>query len=131
MTQEKYNQMRGDGGWRVSTAPNISDHKALTNPHSIKVHENFTLYTTFCQTVVLDGRDGSIMWSLNTSLPEYSTDVATRTAERNRDAFIFRVKGRNEAPNRNVLAHGVFHQAGELVHLIVQIKLIQSIINNN
>ncbi len=47
----------------------------------------------FLQTVILDGKTGTKLWSLNSTLGEHSSDLVLRTKDKNRDAFVFRVQG--------------------------------------
>lgn len=43
--------------------------------------------------MILDGKTGNKLWSLNTTMTEYSSDLVLKTKSRNRDAFLFRVRG--------------------------------------
>ncbi len=52
--------------------------------------------SVFCcslQTVILDGKSGNKLWSLNTTQPEFSSPIVLRTKTNNRDVFLFRVQG--------------------------------------
>ena len=43
--------------------------------------------------MILDGKTGTKLWSLNSTMIEYSSDLVLKTKSKNRDAFLFRVQG--------------------------------------
>ena len=46
------------------------------------------------QVIVMDGKTGETLWSLQTDRHEMTSDLVARTTAPHRDAFIFRVQGR-------------------------------------
>ena len=44
--------------------------------------------------LVLDGKTGETLWSLQTDQHEMTSDLVVRTAETHRDAYVFRIQGR-------------------------------------
>ena len=65
---------------------------------------------------MLDGSTGHVLWSLNTSIVENSSDLKLKTTEKNRDAFVFRMKGRTDHKAGGILTHGLLLQTGEMVN---------------
>ena len=51
---------------------------------------------------IVDGKTGKSLWQLVTSSEEMSSDLVLRTAEKNRDVFVFRIQGRS---NPEATAH--------------------------
>ncbi|KAI0236790.1 hypothetical protein LSAT2_012668 [Lamellibrachia satsuma] len=45
--------------------------------------------------VVLDGRNGKVLWQMNATYYEMASDLVMRTTEEHRDAFVFRIEGVN------------------------------------
>ncbi|XP_060600384.1 protein FAM234A-like [Ruditapes philippinarum] len=66
-------------------------------------------------TVIIDGRDGSILWNLTTNKYDVSSDLVARTTARNRDVFIFRAQGREGHDLRNT---GAIHGATGIQRII-------------
>ncbi|XP_064624748.1 uncharacterized protein LOC135486131 isoform X2 [Lineus longissimus] len=64
-------------------------------------------YYDYSVSLILDGRSGSILWQMSSGHYDMTSDLVLRTKEQNRDAFVFRVQGR-EGPNYENPA-GVFH----------------------
>ncbi|KAI0219154.1 hypothetical protein LSAT2_029235 [Lamellibrachia satsuma] len=54
--------------------------------------------------VVLDGRNGKVMWQMNATFYEMASDLVMRTTEKHRDAFVFRIEGVN-GPDMNMVDH--------------------------
>ena len=88
------------------------------------------------QCVVLDGGSGMVLWSLNTTQYEMTSDLVLHTAAGpHRDAFMFRVRGRQAAGGgggagaSGHIAHGNVQQPGD-THSTgsVRIVLTQTII---
>ena len=48
----------------------------------------------------MDGRNGKVMWQLNATEFESTSDLVIRTIEKHRDAYVFRIQGVN-GPVRN------------------------------
>jgi hypothetical protein len=69
----------------------------------------------FTQTVIIDGRDGSILWNLTTNKYDVSSDLVARTTARNRDVFIFRAQGREGHDLRNT---GAIHGATGIQRIV-------------
>ena len=70
------------------------------------------------QAIIMDGKDGEVVWSLQTAKYEMTSDLVARTLSRrpSRDAFIFRVRGREEpVGDADSLSHGVIKQDGDPV----------------
>ena len=65
------------------------------------------------QSVVLDGTSGKVLWSFNTSRYEMTSDLVASTTEVQRDAFIFRVRGREGSMGGQSVEHGNVKQAGD------------------
>ncbi|KAI0227422.1 hypothetical protein LSAT2_022102 [Lamellibrachia satsuma] len=51
--------------------------------------------------VVLDGRNGKVLWQMNATFYEMTSDLVLRTTEKHRDAFVFRIEGVN-GPGMNM-----------------------------
>ena len=47
------------------------------------------------QVVILDGKTGETLWSLQTDQHEMTSDLVVRTTDTRRDAYVFRVQGRH------------------------------------
>ena len=56
------------------------------------------------QVVVLDGKTGDILWSLNSTRYEMVSDLVARTTKEHRDVFLFRIQGR-EGVAKSSTAH--------------------------
>ncbi|KAK3602624.1 hypothetical protein CHS0354_034208 [Potamilus streckersoni] len=69
----------------------------------------------FTDTIIIDGRDGSVLWNLTTNMYDVTSDVVARTTARNRDVFLFRVQGRNGYDPRNT---GAVHGASGIQRII-------------
>ncbi|KAI0227420.1 hypothetical protein LSAT2_022100 [Lamellibrachia satsuma] len=52
--------------------------------------------------VVLDGRNGKVLWQMNATFYEMASDLVMRTTEKHRDAFVFRIEGVN-GPDMNMV----------------------------
>ena len=44
---------------------------------------------------MLDGRNGKVLWQMNATFYEMTSDLVMRTTEKHRDAFVFRIEGVN------------------------------------
>ena len=44
---------------------------------------------------MLDGRNGKVLWLMNATYLEMTSDLVMRTTEKHRDAFVFRIQGVN------------------------------------
>ena len=44
---------------------------------------------------MLDGRNGKVLWQMNATFYEMTSDLVMRTTEEHRDAFVFRIEGVN------------------------------------
>ncbi|KAI0211984.1 hypothetical protein LSAT2_003136, partial [Lamellibrachia satsuma] len=54
----------------------------------------------YLQKVVLDGRNGKVLWQMNATFYGMTSDLVMRTTEKHRDAFVFRIQGVN-GPDMN------------------------------
>ncbi|KAI0222414.1 hypothetical protein LSAT2_026355 [Lamellibrachia satsuma] len=61
----------------------------------------------YSQTLVLDGTNGEVLWRLNASQYEMTSDLVARTTEDYRDTFVFQAKGVNvpTTKSRNTRSH--------------------------
>ncbi|KAL3876012.1 hypothetical protein ACJMK2_033901 [Sinanodonta woodiana] len=50
---------------------------------------------SYSDTVILSGRNGSKLWSMRSNIFIMSSDLVIRTDQKNRDIFVFRLKGRS------------------------------------
>ena len=64
------------------------------------------------QTVILDGKTGHTLWSLQTAHYEMSSDIVVKTRDLHRDAFIFRVQGRASSSQDAQKLPGLHPQRG-------------------
>ena len=62
----------------------------------------------FMQTIVLDGRDGTVLWNMTTAKYDVTSDLVARTHSKHRDVFLFRVQGRR---GRDPRERGAIHGA--------------------
>lgn len=62
-------------------------------------HVNHGSYPNYdySMTIVVDGKTGQTIWSLNSSQSVMTSDLVAQTSQEYHDFFIFRVKGRQEA----------------------------------
>ena len=51
---------------------------------------------------MLDGRNGKVLWQMNATFYEMTSDLVLRTTEKHRDAFVFRIEGVN-GPGMNMV----------------------------
>ena len=51
---------------------------------------------------MLDGRNGKVLWQMNATYYEMTSDLVLRTTEKHRDAFVFRIEGVN-GPDMNMV----------------------------
>ena len=65
--------------------------------------------------MVLDGRDGAILWNLTSNKYDVSSDLVARTTSLNRDVFIFRTQGRNGHDYKN---EGAIHGATGIQRIV-------------
>ncbi|KAK2179236.1 hypothetical protein NP493_504g03043 [Ridgeia piscesae] len=56
--------------------------------------------------VVLDGRNGNVLWTLNATWSGMASDLVLRTTERHRDAYLFRMEGVNGPVDNEVRKTG-------------------------
>ena len=57
--------------------------------------------------IVLDGKDGAVLWNASSYRYDVSSDLTARTSSFNRDVFLFRMQGRNGDKKLNQAAiHG-------------------------
>ena len=56
----------------------------------------------YLQKVVLDGRNGKVLWQMNATHYGMTSDLVLRTTEKHRDAFVFRIEGVN-GPDMNMV----------------------------
>jgi len=61
------------------------------------------------QIVVISGKNGTILWNLETPMYGMSSDLSLKTDQKNRDVFIFKVKGRGATSY--MYANGTVHHA--------------------
>ncbi|XP_046574702.1 protein FAM234A-like [Haliotis rubra] len=72
-------------------------------------------YYNTTDIVVLDGRDGSVLWNMTTNKYDVSSDLVARTSTRNRDVFLFRTQGRRGVDPRGT---GAIHGATGIQRVI-------------
>ncbi|KAK7477178.1 hypothetical protein BaRGS_00031563 [Batillaria attramentaria] len=60
------------------------------------------------QTVIVDGRDGTVLWNMTTVKYDVTSDLIARTGAKNRDVFLFRAQGRR---GRDPMERGAIHGA--------------------
>ena len=56
---------------------------------------------------MISGKDGSVLWTLDSSYYEMNSDLVIQTSEAHRDLFLFKMKGRG-SPYRHM-------QSGEII----------------
>lgn len=74
-------------------------------------------YYNYTDTVIIDGRDGSILWNFTTNKYDVSSDLVARTSAVNRDVFIFRAQGREGKDLRNT---GAIHGATGIQRILTR-----------
>ena len=64
--------------------------------------------------MILDGKTGHTLWSLQSSHYEMSSDLVLQTLDLHRDAFVFRVQGRESMQTNegHTSLHGINPQRG-------------------
>ncbi|XP_005105920.2 protein FAM234A [Aplysia californica] len=65
--------------------------------------------------VVLDGRDGTILWNVTSNKYDVSSDLVARTAAHHRDVFLFRLQGRHGVDPHNT---GAIHGATGIQRIV-------------
>ncbi|XP_061162239.1 protein FAM234B-like [Saccostrea echinata] len=64
-------------------------------------------YYNFTETIVIDGKDGAILWNTTSGRYDVTSDLTVKTTARNRDMFLFRVQGRKgKDPRPQGAIHG-------------------------
>ena len=78
----------------------------------------FTLWCCrlFQQTVIIDGKDGAILWNLTTHKYDVSSDLVAKTTALHRDVFLFRAQGRNGLDLNN---EGAIHGATGIQRIVI------------
>jgi len=66
-------------------------------------------------TIVLDGRDGSVLWNVTSNKYDVSSDLVARTTARHRDVFLFRLQGRHGIDTHN---QGAIHGATGIQRIV-------------
>ncbi|OWF47957.1 protein FAM234B-like [Mizuhopecten yessoensis] len=57
--------------------------------------------------VVIDGKDGTVLWNMTSGRYDVSSDLTVRTSAHNRDIFLYKAQGRNgEDPQHTGAIHG-------------------------
>ncbi|XP_033752716.1 uncharacterized protein LOC117336335 isoform X1 [Pecten maximus] len=57
--------------------------------------------------VIIDGKDGTVLWNMTSGRYDVSSDITVRTTSRNRDVFLYKVQGRNGVdPQHTGAVHG-------------------------
>lgn len=70
-----------------------------------KIQTNADFITS--QTIVIDGKDGAVLWNTTSGRYDVTSDLTVRTAARNRDMFLFRMQGRKgKDPRPQGAIHG-------------------------
>lgn len=65
--------------------------------------------------MIIDGRDGSILWNFTTNKYDVSSDLVARTTAMNRDVFIFRAQGRE---GKDLMNTGAIHGATGIQRIV-------------
>ncbi|XP_070199696.1 protein FAM234A-like [Littorina saxatilis] len=65
-------------------------------------------YYKSTDTIILDGRDGTVLWNMTTAKYDVTSDLVARTHSKHRDVFLFRVQGRR---GRDPKERGAIHGA--------------------
>nr|KAG5692358.1 hypothetical protein BaRGS_033223 [Batillaria attramentaria] len=65
-------------------------------------------YYNSTDTVIVDGRDGTVLWNMTTVKYDVTSDLIARTGAKNRDVFLFRAQGRR---GRDPMERGAIHGA--------------------
>ncbi|XP_062612020.1 protein FAM234B-like [Saccostrea cucullata] len=64
-------------------------------------------YYNSTETIVIDGKDGAILWNTTSGRYDVTSDLTVKTAARNRDMFLFRLQGRKgKDPRPQGAIHG-------------------------
>ncbi|KAK3095661.1 hypothetical protein FSP39_017289 [Pinctada imbricata] len=66
-------------------------------------------------TIVLDGKDGAVLWNLTSHRYDVTSDLTVKTTSWNRDMFMFRVQGRN---GEDITHSGAIHGATGIQRVI-------------
>ncbi|KAL3842081.1 hypothetical protein ACJMK2_020146 [Sinanodonta woodiana] len=69
----------------------------------------------FTDNIIIDGRDGTVLWNFTTNMYDVTSDLVARTTARSRDVFLFRAQGRNGYDPRNT---GAVHGASGIQRII-------------
>lgn len=67
----------------------------------------FSLFFNPSKTLVIDGKDGAILWNTTSGRYDVTSDLTVKTTARNRDMFLFRMQGRKgKDPRPQGAIHG-------------------------
>ena len=87
----------------------------------------------YLQKVVLDGRNGKVLWQMNATCYEMAADLVMRTTEKHRDAFVFRIEGVN-GPDMNMVRESktlLFGANGADAHYFEHSLQLHNLLNKN
>lgn len=101
--------------WKVK----FEDRESYSNPAPGYFNDDDTLdfmvhwsggawpYYNFTETLVIDGKDGAILWNTTSGRYDVTSDLTVKTTARNRDMFLFRMQGRKgKDPRPQGAIHG-------------------------